>query len=217
MHAAIRGWLKKEISAEVADSMRILYGGSVNGKNSAELAAKPDIDGFLVGGASLKPECEFVESDATCDKEADVGHSRRHNQFKPVKSAVCCRCSLMEPGTKIKAGAATVKHDIITTQGHKTTAASAPFAQRIHLINHVDLAPTMCTCFSFCYSFYRLYMYSPQQHQPLPLHLDNLSVVRTPDTSHTVVNTGHRLVDLVQLLAIGVAHKPHLVDNLQRV
>jgi triosephosphate isomerase len=59
VHAAIREWLKKEISQEVSDSMRILYGGSVNGKNSAELSTKPDIDGFLVGGASLKPE--FVD------------------------------------------------------------------------------------------------------------------------------------------------------------
>ena len=36
--------------------MRIQYGGSVNAKNCKELAACPDIDGFLVGGASLKPE-----------------------------------------------------------------------------------------------------------------------------------------------------------------
>jgi len=39
--------------------VRIIYGGSVNGKNSKELAALPDVDGFLVGGASLKPE--FVD------------------------------------------------------------------------------------------------------------------------------------------------------------
>ncbi|KZV26117.1 Triosephosphate isomerase family protein [Dorcoceras hygrometricum] len=39
-----------------AASTRIMYGGSVNGGNCRELAAKPDLDGFLVGGASLKPE-----------------------------------------------------------------------------------------------------------------------------------------------------------------
>jgi triosephosphate isomerase len=55
VHAAIRDWLKNEISPEVAESTRILYGGSVNEKNCGELATKPDIDGFLVGGASLKP------------------------------------------------------------------------------------------------------------------------------------------------------------------
>jgi triosephosphate isomerase len=47
--------LKKEVSAEAAEKTRILYGGSVTEKNCGELAKQPDIDGFLVGGASLKP------------------------------------------------------------------------------------------------------------------------------------------------------------------
>ncbi|OAL46341.1 Triosephosphate isomerase [Pyrenochaeta sp. DS3sAY3a] len=55
VHAAIREWLKKEVSPEAAEKTRILYGGSVTEKNSSELAKQPDIDGFLVGGASLKP------------------------------------------------------------------------------------------------------------------------------------------------------------------
>jgi len=54
--ASLRVWLKENVSQAVADQTRILYGGSVNGKNCRELAAKEDIDGFLVGGASLKPE-----------------------------------------------------------------------------------------------------------------------------------------------------------------
>lgn len=53
-HAFVRGWLAQNVSARVADSVRILYGGSVNDANAATLATKPDIDGFLVGGASLK-------------------------------------------------------------------------------------------------------------------------------------------------------------------
>eukprot|EP00182_Erythrolobus_australicus_P004604 CAMPEP_0185831756 /NCGR_PEP_ID=MMETSP1353-20130828/1689_1 /TAXON_ID=1077150 /ORGANISM="Erythrolobus australicus, Strain CCMP3124" /LENGTH=253 /DNA_ID=CAMNT_0028529863 /DNA_START=83 /DNA_END=844 /DNA_ORIENTATION=+ len=56
VHAHIRGWLKDNVSAEVADSTRILYGGSVNAANCAELSTKPDVDGFLVGGASLKKD-----------------------------------------------------------------------------------------------------------------------------------------------------------------
>ncbi|KAH0573475.1 Triosephosphate isomerase [Spironucleus salmonicida] len=56
VHASIRNWLKKEISTEVAEMTRIQYGGSVNGKNCAELSKCADIDGFLVGGAALKPE-----------------------------------------------------------------------------------------------------------------------------------------------------------------
>ncbi|KAF2238940.1 Triosephosphate isomerase [Viridothelium virens] len=55
VHAAIRAWLKESISTQAADSTRILYGGSVSEKNSRDLAKQSDIDGFLVGGASLKP------------------------------------------------------------------------------------------------------------------------------------------------------------------
>jgi triosephosphate isomerase len=43
-------------SAEQAERIRLLYGGSVNGENAAELLALPDVDGALVGGASLQPE-----------------------------------------------------------------------------------------------------------------------------------------------------------------
>ena len=41
--------------SEAAATKRILYGGSVNPDNSAELFSQPDVDGFLVGGASLDP------------------------------------------------------------------------------------------------------------------------------------------------------------------
>ncbi|KAJ2024792.1 triosephosphate isomerase, partial [Coemansia sp. S610] len=56
VHAAIREYLKTAVSSKVAEETRIAYGGSVGGKNCKELAQKPDVDGFLVGGASLKPE-----------------------------------------------------------------------------------------------------------------------------------------------------------------
>ncbi|KAK2954671.1 Triosephosphate isomerase [Blattamonas nauphoetae] len=52
----LREWIAKNVSEEVAKSVRIVYGGSVNGANSSELSSQPDVDGFLVGGASLKPE-----------------------------------------------------------------------------------------------------------------------------------------------------------------
>ena len=58
VHAMIRQWLAKEVSQQVADDTRILYGGSVSEKNCKELSKEQDIDGFLVGGASLKPACE---------------------------------------------------------------------------------------------------------------------------------------------------------------
>ncbi len=55
VHAAIRDWLSKSVSSEAAENTRIIYGGSVSEKNCRELAKEKDIDGFLVGGASLKP------------------------------------------------------------------------------------------------------------------------------------------------------------------
>ncbi|EYE92977.1 triose-phosphate isomerase TPI1 [Aspergillus ruber CBS 135680] len=55
VHAAIRKWLGEAISAEAADNTRVIYGGSVSEKNCRELAKENDVDGFLVGGASLKP------------------------------------------------------------------------------------------------------------------------------------------------------------------
>lgn len=56
VHQALRNWFCQNVSPQVAEEIRIQYGGSVNGGNCKELASKPDIDGFLVGGASLKPE-----------------------------------------------------------------------------------------------------------------------------------------------------------------
>jgi len=55
-HAYIRSWFTDNYSPEVADKVIIQYGGSVNDKNVDDLMACPDIDGALVGGASLKVE-----------------------------------------------------------------------------------------------------------------------------------------------------------------
>ncbi len=55
VHAFIRGRLASNDQA-VADVVRVLYGGSMNPKNAAELVAQADIDGGLIGGASLKPD-----------------------------------------------------------------------------------------------------------------------------------------------------------------
>ncbi len=52
----VRETVKECFDAAVADSVSILYGGSMNAKNAAELLAQPDIDGGLIGGASLKAE-----------------------------------------------------------------------------------------------------------------------------------------------------------------
>lgn len=54
MHKILRDHLATKYGQEVADEISILYGGSVNGANAQELFACPDVDGGLVGGASLK-------------------------------------------------------------------------------------------------------------------------------------------------------------------
>lgn len=56
----IRATIRSLYGARVARSVTIQYGGSMNAKNAAELLAQPDVDGGLIGGASLKPE-QFVE------------------------------------------------------------------------------------------------------------------------------------------------------------
>lgn len=71
-HRQIREWLATHVSSDIAQATRIVYGGSVTGGNSRDLATNPDVDGFLVGGASLKSE--FLDilnaKDATGRKQA---------------------------------------------------------------------------------------------------------------------------------------------------
>jgi triosephosphate isomerase (TIM) len=55
-HLIIRNEVSRRLSREIADNMRIIYGGSVRPDNAAGLLTQPGIDGALVGGASLKPE-----------------------------------------------------------------------------------------------------------------------------------------------------------------
>ncbi len=56
VHGAIRAELAKILGQDVADGMRILYGGSVKPSNAAELLSVSDVDGALIGGASLKAD-----------------------------------------------------------------------------------------------------------------------------------------------------------------
>ena len=53
VHAWIRRWFDREHSSQLSSRLRILYGGSVKAENAADLMGQPDIDGALVGGASL--------------------------------------------------------------------------------------------------------------------------------------------------------------------
>ena len=64
MHAAIRTWLKERYNEEIADSVSLLYGGSCNPNNAEELFACQNVDGGLIGGASLKIDdfCAIIKS-----------------------------------------------------------------------------------------------------------------------------------------------------------
>jgi triosephosphate isomerase len=65
-HATVRKWIAAKLGAEAAGVVRILYGGSVTPDNVAGLMAVDDVDGVLVGGASLKPDTflPIIEYDA---------------------------------------------------------------------------------------------------------------------------------------------------------
>lgn len=60
MHQALRRHLSSKYGKEVAQEMSILYGGSMNAGNASDLLSKPDVDGGLIGGASLKSK-DFLE------------------------------------------------------------------------------------------------------------------------------------------------------------
>ncbi len=59
VHAWVREWMSAKVSTQVSDALRVIYGGSVKAENARVLKDQPDIDGFLVGGASLKAD-EFL-------------------------------------------------------------------------------------------------------------------------------------------------------------
>jgi len=76
-HADIRQYLAEIAGADVAANTRILYGGSASGATAPGLSAKEDIDGFLVGGASLKPEFADI-----------VNCQGSENSLKPVNIGI---------------------------------------------------------------------------------------------------------------------------------
>jgi len=72
-HAFIRGRLAEITGAEIASATRILYGGSVKPSNATELFSMPDIDGGLIGGASLDAESFIAIVKAAAEIDATAG------------------------------------------------------------------------------------------------------------------------------------------------
>ncbi len=66
----IREWLSKHLSPQVAEAIRIQYGGSVTAANALSLLSQPDVDGALVGGASLKTESFVAIVNAAVEAKA---------------------------------------------------------------------------------------------------------------------------------------------------
>ena len=60
MHLALRRHISTKYGKDIANNISILYGGSMNAGNAADLLSKPDVDGGLIGGASLKSR-DFLE------------------------------------------------------------------------------------------------------------------------------------------------------------
>lgn len=77
VHVKLRQWLASSINQEIANTTRIIYGGSVSASNCQSLIKQKDIDGFLVGGASLKP-VDFVKI-INCQGDSRPS-SRRNSQ-----------------------------------------------------------------------------------------------------------------------------------------
>ena len=69
-HAFLRGRLKKAFGNQAADTLRILYGGSLKPSNAHELLARPDVDGGLIGGASLDVDSFSAIIHAAADRAA---------------------------------------------------------------------------------------------------------------------------------------------------
>lgn len=63
IHNFIRKYIAEKYDADIAENQIILYGGSVNGKNAKDILSAKDVDGALIGGASLKPDefCDIVK------------------------------------------------------------------------------------------------------------------------------------------------------------
>ena len=72
-HAFIRKWLSQQAGSSVAETVRIQYGGSVNTANAASLLSQPDVDGALVGGASLKDDAFSAIIKAAIETKTKVG------------------------------------------------------------------------------------------------------------------------------------------------
>jgi triosephosphate isomerase len=86
VHAALRMWLMEHVSAEVSSATRIVYGGSVKLANCRGLIAQDDIDGFLIGGASLKPSFTDIVKSVPLVWDSALRDAKRFKRMKKTQS-----------------------------------------------------------------------------------------------------------------------------------
>merc|ERR1719194_40156 len=100
-HAALRAYLKEAVDEKTANEIRIQYGGSANAANAPDLSAQPDVDGFLVGGASLKPEFKEIVAAISSAKEPAKAVGIAINGFGRIGRQVA-RIAMKDPETELK-------------------------------------------------------------------------------------------------------------------
>ena len=94
VHCELRKWIMTHLSADIAEEMRIIYGGSVKPKTAPGLIACDDIDGFLVGGCSLTGD--FIDIVNACPVEFDVAQRKKKGLENIEKIRSCSAGGLKE-------------------------------------------------------------------------------------------------------------------------
>ncbi len=101
---AIRTSLARQYSQDVADKVRILYGGSANPSNALSLLDQPDVDGLLVGGASLDPEqfsqiCRIAALVSRRRRKTEEAQKKRGNRSATATARARIRTQVPHPIT----------------------------------------------------------------------------------------------------------------------
>jgi len=86
VHAALRLWLMENVSAEVSSRTRIVYGGSVKITNCKDLIDQDDVDGFLIGGASLKPSFTDIIKSVPAVWDSELRDAKRLKRVKATQA-----------------------------------------------------------------------------------------------------------------------------------
>jgi enolase len=146
-HKGIRDLIAKNSGPAVAEGIRIQYGGSANAKNAPELSAQPDIDGFLVGGASLKPEfADIVKAISAAKSAVKISYIRAREIFDSrgnptVEVDLCTPAALFRAA--VPSGASTGVYEALELRdGDKTRLLGKGVLKAVDNINTI-IAPKL--------------------------------------------------------------------------